>query len=109
MIGLILATVITFHPGGTGAEALRLSRAPQLVIDGPCLSACAWGAWSNSRMCFTGRAVFWFHKFADPGTGREMPAATALWQKRVNRPWIVPDTGVDATRLAILEPGRKCR
>lgn len=58
--------------------ALGMSRRP-VVVDGPCLSACAFSAAINPRVCFTKRAVLGFHQFRDPGTGAPMPEATKWW------------------------------
>lgn len=73
-------------PGGTGAAAMMLGRVKQLVIDGPCNSACAWAFVRHANACFTARASFGFHGAHDPGTGRRMPVATNYWLSTVREP-----------------------
>lgn len=81
--------VIKSSRGGSGASALALTRVKAVVIDGECLSACAWAFVNSPTACFTNRASFGFHASSDPGTGRRMPAATAYWLDTV-RPALRP-------------------
>jgi hypothetical protein len=74
---------VSGSPGGVGAAAKELARAPHLVIDGTCNSACAWAFVTNERACFTHRASFGFHGAHDPGTGGQMTAATDYWLNQV--------------------------
>ena len=107
--------IVRSSPGGTGAAAMALAARP-LVIDGPCLSACAWAFVTNPRACFTSRASFGFHGSADPGTGRPMPVADQYWLDRTPsalRQRIVGLTThrviyVSASEMASLMPGRQC-
>ena len=71
--------IVKSSPGGTGASAIPLSRVSSVVIDGPCLSACAWAFVLSEHACFTRRAAFGFHASHDPGTGRRMPEVTRYW------------------------------
>jgi hypothetical protein len=74
---------VSGSPGGVGAAAMELARAPNVVIDGTCNSACAWAFITNERACFTHKASFGFHGAHDPGTGGQMTAATDYWLNQV--------------------------
>jgi hypothetical protein len=61
--------VIRYNPGGelksfqAAASAVRRGARRLVVIDGPCISACAvFADIARSRVCITDRAVFGFHK-----------------------------------------------
>jgi hypothetical protein len=61
--------VIRYNPGGeinrflAAAQAVRAGALRQVVIDGPCLSACAiFADIARERVCITNRASFGFHK-----------------------------------------------
>ncbi len=61
--------VIEYDPGGeinrylAAADAVRAGALRQVVIDGPCLSACAiFADVARERVCVTERARFGFHK-----------------------------------------------
>lgn len=61
--------MIQYNPGGeinrylAAAEAVRAGALRQVIIDGPCLSACAiFADMARERVCITGRASFGFHK-----------------------------------------------
>lgn len=61
--------VIRHNPGGeinkfvAAAQAVRQGALRQVIIDGPCLSACAiFADLARQRVCVTDRASFGFHK-----------------------------------------------
>lgn len=61
--------VIRYNPGGevkafqAAARAVRAGAKRLVVIDGPCISACAiFADMARSRVCITSRARFGFHK-----------------------------------------------
>ena len=61
--------VIRYNPGGevrvflAAARAVRAGAKRLVVIDGPCISACAiFADQARSKVCITGRASFGFHK-----------------------------------------------
>lgn len=78
--------VIRYSPGGdvalfqAAAKAVRAGARRRVIIDGPCLSACAiFADMVRSRVCITSRASFGFHKasvFAvhtsSDGTGQKL-------------------------------------
>lgn len=102
------AEVITYHPGGIGTEGMRLARQANLEIHGICNSACAWGAWSNPRMCYGANAHFYFHTPADPGTGKPAWGAVAYWSRATPK-WVFPELRVSAQDLDKIAPGRRCK
>ena len=81
--------IVKSSPGGSGASALALSRVKSVVIDGPCVSACAWAFVLSEHACFTRRAAFGFHAAHDPGTGRPMREVTRYWLA-ITRPGLRP-------------------
>jgi len=93
--------VIRYSPGGSGASAMALSKVRAVVIDGKCLSACAWAFVSSETACFTKRASFGFHAAYDPGTGQAMPAATTYWLETV-RPSLRPQLAALQTSPGII-------
>ncbi|HEV2125120.1 MAG TPA: hypothetical protein VGW38_20410 [Chloroflexota bacterium] len=61
--------VITYSPGGnvatfmSAAQAVRAGAKKLVVIDGPCISACAiFADVARAKVCITDRAKFGFHK-----------------------------------------------
>jgi hypothetical protein len=70
---------ITYSQGGSGAAAMALAGAKAVVIDGECVSACAWAFVIAEHACFTDKAVFKFHAAHDPGTGRRILTVTDYW------------------------------
>lgn len=61
--------VVRYNPGGeinkflAAARAVRAGALRQVIIDGPCLSACAiFADVARERVCITDRATFGFHK-----------------------------------------------
>lgn len=102
------AEIITYHPGGAGTEALRLMRAPAVIVDGVCNSACAWGWAANPRGCYTPRARLYFHTPADPGTGKQNPVAVAWWARHTPE-WAWPEARLSARDLDGVAPERRCK
>lgn len=68
--------------GGRLGAAHVFRRAPALIIDGRCDSACALGFVMNRRACFTARASFGFHGVASNGTLSPHATAWALGKLR---------------------------
>jgi hypothetical protein len=93
--------------GGTGSEALALSRRP-MIVDGPCYSACSWAFAANPKACFTPRAKFYFHRHQDPGTGAPLPQATAWWLSKVPS-WVKPEMRMNAKQMAERAPNKLCK
>jgi len=61
--------IVRYSPGGelesfrAAANAVRRGARRLVVIDGPCISACAvFADMARARVCITDRAVFGFHK-----------------------------------------------
>jgi hypothetical protein len=92
--------------GGTGTEALDLSRNP-MIVDGPCLSACSWAFAANPKACYTPKARFYFHRHQDPGTGALLPEATAWWLTKVPS-WVRPEMKLTSKQMERYEPRKKC-
>ena len=96
--------IVMSSPGGTGASALALSRVKSVVIDGPCLSACAWAFVLSEHACFTRRAAFGFHASHDPGTGRRMLKVTRYWLA-LARPSLRPEIANIETSSKVIPVG----
>ncbi len=78
--------VIRFSPGGevrtfvTAAMAVRAGEKKLVIIDGPCISACAiFADVAREKVCITNRAQFGFHK------GRHLASEQRSDGKRVFR------------------------
>ena len=96
--------IVKSSPGGSGASALALARVKSVVIDGPCLSACAWAFVLSEHACFTRRAAFGFHASHDPGTGRRMPEVTRYWLA-LARPLLRPEIANIETSSKVVPVG----
>jgi hypothetical protein len=68
--------------GGRLGAAHVFRRAPGLIIDGRCDSACALGFVMNPRACFTNRASFGFHGVARNGALSRTSTAWAVGKIR---------------------------
>lgn len=90
--------VIRYNPGGqidlfvAAAEAVRTQARRQVVIDGPCLSACAiFADIARANVCVTQRAAFGFHKARLYAVQRAIGGARQYREVRREDPWHSPD------------------
>lgn len=112
--------VITYSPGGEVAKfqaaghAVRAGAKRLVIIDGPCLSACAiFADIARARVCITPRAQFGFHKasvYAVQGpselrlVGREDPP-----QSRDIRRWVKRQGGFPVRGMRMMSNKQAAR
>ena len=77
--------VIRYNPGGDvaifmqAAKAVRAGEKRLVVIDGPCISACAiFADVARAKVCITDRAEFGFHKASGFALQRRADGRTAI-------------------------------
>ncbi len=101
--------------GGRLGAAHVFRRAPVLIIDGRCDSACALGFVMNPRACFTTRASFGFHGVARNGALSRTSTAWAVGKIRSSlRRRVAPAmyaggiARISSRQMARYYPERRC-
>ena len=101
--------------GGRLGAAHVFRRAPGLIIDGRCDSACALGFVMNPRACFTARASFGFHGVARNGALSRTSTAWAVGKIRSSLRRRVASTmyaggiaRISSREMARYYPDRRC-